>query len=152
MRRRRTTTVAVTAAGSNEPRASAIASEPAHSPAATAPRKRRPLFGGAGLAHRGHELGDGREQRSGRDDAADLLGEDAGFDHAEPDAAVGLGDGQRRPAQAGQRRPERVGPHAVVDDLTGERRPGSPGEHRADRVAQLVLIGGEFELHGLPPR
>ncbi len=80
-------------------------------------------------------------------DATDLLGEDAGFDHAEPDAAVDLGDGQRRPAQAGERRPERVGTHAVVADPTGQPDRALPAEHRANRVAQLFLIRSEFQLH-----
>ena len=37
---------------------------PVSSPAATAPRNVRLLLGGAGLAHRGHELRDGGEQRA----------------------------------------------------------------------------------------
>ena len=51
----------------------------------------RPLLGGRGLAHGGDVLRDGRQERTGRDHAAELLGEDAGFDHAEADAAVGFG-------------------------------------------------------------
>ena len=75
-------------AGSNDPLASQIAKLPASPSTATAPSQRALLLVGAALLHDRHELGDGRQQRTGRDHAAELLGEDRGLDRAEPDAAV----------------------------------------------------------------
>ncbi len=78
------------------------------------------LLAGSRFAHRRHELRHRRQQRSGRDDPPELFGEDAGFDHAEPDAAVVLGDGERRPAQLGHRLPERGRTLVGLDDLARE--------------------------------
>ena len=100
------------------------------------------LLGGAGLAHGGDELRDRREERPGGDDPPDLLGEDAGFDHAETDAAVASGT-----VRPGQPSPVIVahsasGRSPSFDDRRGRARPGSPcrarrGSSRAARPDRL---------------
>ena len=102
----------------------------------------RLLLRRAGLAHRGHELRDGREQRPGRDHPAELLGEDRQLEHAEADAAVRLRGWSARASRARPSSPRARRDGAVgLDDAPGERDRALLGEHRADRVAELVLIG-----------
>ena len=107
----------------------------------------RPLLRRSGLAHCGNELRDGREQGTGGDDAAELLGEDRGFEHSEADPAVLLGDRERGPPELDHRRPQRGGARTVLDDRARERDRALVREHRVNRPAQLFLIGAELELH-----
>ena len=93
------------------------------------------------------ELRDGREQRAGRDDPAELLRQDGQLEHAEPDATEALGDRERRPPEVDHRRPEGRRPLVAFDDGPGERDRALVAEHGSDRVAQLFLIGRELEFH-----
>ena len=86
-------------------------------------------------------------------DAAELLGEDGELGEAETDAAVLLGDRERRPVEPDERVPQ---PRPASDgspDTTASTwaRTSDVGhsfaEHGADGVAQLFLFCAEVELH-----
>ena len=98
------------------------------------------LLVGAALLHHRHELGDRRQQRTGRDDVSELLGEDRGLDRTEPDAAVLLGDREPGPPERDERVPQRGRARAGLDDRTRQRDRRFLDEHRADRFAQVVLV------------
>ena len=117
------------------------------------PEEPRLLLGCAELAERGDELRDRREQRTGRDDPAELLGD-------ERRARSGRARARRTPresrAPASRARPSASRAHRVV----GARRRGAPPRSRGPSavghsaastalhgVAQVVLVGRELELH-----
>ena len=85
-----------------------------------APRKRRLLLGACrARATAGTNWVTVGRNGPGRDDPAELLDDDGELDGAEAEAAVRLGDGERRPAELDHLLPERVGRRAVLDDLRG---------------------------------
>ena len=109
-----------------------------------------PLFGGADLAdHRG-ELGDGGQQRPGRDGPTQLLDDDGHLDEGETDATVLLGDGQGGPIKCDHGAPELLGWLARLHHGTDELDGALLLEEGADRAAQLFLLGRELELHRTP--
>ena len=101
----------------------------------------------AGLADRGGELADGRDERAGRVGAAELLDDDRELDRPEPEPTERLGDGQRRPAQLDHVLPQRLGHGAVLDDGAHQAHRALALEDGAHPVAQVVLLGGEVQLH-----
>ena len=121
------------------------------------------------------ERHDGREERRGHQAAPDLLAEHGDLDHAQPQAALVLGQLDRQPALVGHGRPRRrrrsrcggrpaAARHraAVPSPAPGQRPddrpgpdpgpqrvgPGHPVEQRRRGVAQRLLVGREVEVHG----
>ena len=142
------TTVAATAAGSNEPPRSAIASAPGHSPAATAPRKRARWSAVPASRTAGTNWvtvassGPGAITRpisSARMPASIIPSP------MPPSASGTVSAGQPSSVSVAQSASGRT-PSSTT--RAGQTDRALLREHRADRVAQLVLIGGEFELHG----
>ena len=113
--------MAATAAGSNEPPRLGDRERSRARARRDGAEESGALLVGTGVAYRGHELRDRREERPRCDHPADLLGEDARLDHSESDATVGFGHREAGPAQFAESGPERVGPLVVVDDAPGER-------------------------------
>src|SRR5262249_25711682 len=84
--------------------------------------------------------------------AAELLGEHAELEVAEPGTAVRLGDGRARPAHLGHALPElgvvgRVGVEDAADAGGGRLL----GQELSRRVAQRLLVRREVEVHRGPP-
>ena len=99
--------VASTSAGSNEPVASAIASEPVISPAATAPRKRACWSGVPISRTAGTNCETVASSGPGAITRPSSSARIASSSMPEPDAAVRLGDRERGPAEVDHRRPQR---------------------------------------------
>src|SRR3954453_10845193 len=107
-----------------------------------------PLLRGAGRPDR-ERRGDGRQQRRRRERVAELLLQDGQLHHAESEAAVVLGDHERRPAELGDRAPLLVGEAALVlerepPDLLGRI---AAREELASRLLDRLLVVGELEPH-----
>ena len=127
-----------------------MASAPVISPDAAAPAKRSCWRGVAGLAHERQELGDGRQERARRDEAAVLLDDQAELVEAQTETAEGLGHVDRGPAELARALPRLLGRASVLDDVAHERGRTLALEHGAHRVDQVLLLRSDLEIHGSP--
>src|SRR4051812_25502656 len=89
-----------------------------------------------------------RQERDGRDAAAELLAEDRQLDGAQALAALLLRHGDAGPAELGQLLPQRIVDAAslrVLADALGRR---ARAEQLARGALDVTLVVGEAEVHG----
>jgi hypothetical protein len=108
------------------------------------------LAGVAALAHERQELGDGREERARRDEAAVLLDDQAELVEAQTDAPEVLGHVDRGPAELARALPRLLGRASVLDDVAHQRGRTLALEHGANRVDQMLLLRCDLEIQGSP--
>jgi hypothetical protein len=110
-------------------------------------RKALELVGSAGLAHERQELCHGGQERAGRDAAAVLLDHEAERREAQLEAAQGLGQVDRSPAELAGALPRLLGRAAVLDDVAHQGGRAFVRERGPDRVDQVLLFRRDLEIH-----
>ena len=116
-------------------------------PAATPGRNRRRAAASPTTRTAGVKLAHRRDERAGRVGPAELLDDHRQLDRAEAQPAAVLGDGEGGPAELDHLLPQGVRDGTVLDDRPDEAHRALARQDGPDPVAQILLLGGELQLH-----